>query len=430
MARSSMKEIFSDVKLTVDLTTFKDTERVKDILKGYNIICKTKSLNQAEGSFEDMENVLVKLSSLTRHSSNTLSETHYQPAQLSPGQVKPVEVLGVVMSYIQQKCGKELHRIEGKDVIIKLPPIKSDNKVEVNFQPSSQRTSLARVHFTRQRFITFYQRIATDLKVMSFNVADHSHRDLEMMFPELLVSSSNTKTMNVTGPYFTIERLKYVLSERSSTQRHNTERPRDTKGASGTSSAFHIKQHDQEEPCAICMDTIDEKDRTTLACKHSFCKDCLKRAFEFKPVCPICGELYGKLKGTQPEGGTMDVTKTRVSLPGYENYGTITISYYIPSGIQKEEHPSPGIKYQGASRTAYLPDTKEGRKVLELLRQAFDQRLIFTVGQSSTSGRSNVVTWNDIHHKTAVNGGPTNYGYPDPDYLKRVQDELKDKGIQ
>lgn len=430
MARSSLKEIFSDVTLTVDLTTFKEAERVRKILKGYNCTCKTQSLYQAEGSFEDIENLLVKLSSLSRYSSNTLSETHYQPGQLSPGQVKPVEVLGDVMSYMQQKCLKELHIIEGKDVVMKLHPIKSDNKIEVNFQPSSQRTSLARVQFTRQRFITFYQRIATDLKVMSFDVAAHNHRDLEMMFPELLVSSSNTKTITVTGPYFTIERLKYVLSKRSSTQRQNPERQRDTKGASGTSSVVHTQLHDQEEPCAICMDTIDEKYRTTLACKHSFCKDCLKRAFKFKPVCPTCGELYGKLKGTQPEGGRMDVTKTRVSLPGYENYETIIIHYYIPSGIQKEEHPSPGQNYQGASRTAYLPDTKEGRTVLELLRQAFDQRLIFTVGQSSTSGRSNVVTWNDIHHKTAVNGGPTNYGYPDPDYLKRVQDELKVKGIQ
>jgi len=37
-------------------------------------------------------------------------------------------------------------------------------------------------------------------------------------------------------------------------------------------------------------------------------------------------------------------------------------------------------------REAYLPDNDEGRKVLRLLRKAFVQRLIFTVGQSTTSG--------------------------------------------
>ncbi|CAL8247953.1 unnamed protein product [Merluccius merluccius] len=126
----------------------------------------------------------------------------------------------------------------------------------------------------------------------------------------------------------------------------------------------------------------------------------------------------------------MSWTNQPSSLPGYESYGTITVHYFIPSGIQKEEHPNPGQRYDGTSRIAYLPDSPEGRRVRELLRQAFAQRLIFTVGQSSTSGRNNVVTWNDIHHKTSTNGGPTCYGYPDPDYLKRVQYELKLKGVE
>ncbi|XP_029367012.1 protein deltex isoform X3 [Echeneis naucrates] len=101
-----------------------------------------------------------------------------------------------------------------------------------------------------------------------------------------------------------------------------------------------------------------------------------------------------------------------------------------PSGTVQEEHPNPGQPYEGVSRTAYLPDSPEGRKILKLMKRAFDQKLIFTVGRSTTSGRNNAVTWNDIHHKTSVNGGPTLYGYPDPDYLNRVQEELKIKGIE
>ncbi|ROL51443.1 putative E3 ubiquitin-protein ligase DTX3 [Anabarilius grahami] len=143
----------------------------------------------------------------------------------------------------------------------------------------------------------------------------------------------------------------------------------------------------------------------------------------------MCGEIYGNLTGTQPKGGTMTVSRDRSSLPGYEKYGTIVISYYIPSGYQGNEHPNPGMTYQGASRIAYLPDSTEGNNVLKLLQRAFEQRLTFTIGCSSTTGKNNVVTWNDIHHKTSRDGGPTHYGYPDPDYLKRVQDELKAKGI-
>lgn len=73
----------------------------------------------------------------------------------------------------------------------------------------------------------------------------------------------------------------------------------------------------------------------------------------------------------------------------------------------QEEHPNPGELYSGVSRRAFLPDSPEGRRVLTLLRRAFDQRLIFTVGQSTSTSRSNTVTWNDIHHKTSVDGGPT-----------------------
>lgn len=70
------------------------------------------------------------------------------------------------------------------------------------------------------------------------------------------------------------------------------------------------------------------------------------------------------------------------------------------------EHPNPGVRYPGTTRVAYLPDCPEGNKVLGLFRKAFDQRLTFTIGTSMTTGRANVITWNDIHHKTNCTGGP------------------------
>ena len=113
------------------------------------------------------------------------------------------------------------------------------------------------------------------------------------------------------------------------------------------------------------------------------------------------------LTGNQPRG-TMD---WRVDgfrhLPGYEKYGAITINYYFPDGTQGPEHPTPGQRFYGTSRTAYLPDCPEGREVLQLLKKAFDARLIFTIGTSVTTGMGNVVKWNDIHHKTNIYGGST-----------------------
>ena len=94
----------------------------------------------------------------------------------------------------------------------------------------------------------------------------------------------------------------------------------------------------------------------------------------------------------------------------FSGYGTIVINYSFQSGIQGKEHPNPGQSYGGTSRVAYLPNTPEGCEVLQLLRRAFNSRLVFTVGTSATTGLHNQITWNDIHHKTTTHGGPYGYG--------------------
>ncbi|VDM78494.1 unnamed protein product, partial [Strongylus vulgaris] len=51
------------------------------------------------------------------------------------------------------------------------------------------------------------------------------------------------------------------------------------------------------------------------------------------------------------------------------------------------------------------------------------------VGDSITTGARNTVVWNNIHHKTNISGGPQKFGYPDPDYLNRVKEDLAAMGI-
>eukprot|EP01105_Mastigella_eilhardi_P014205 TRINITY_DN3234_c0_g2_i1.p2 TRINITY_DN3234_c0_g2~~TRINITY_DN3234_c0_g2_i1.p2 ORF type:complete len:127 (-),score=16.79 TRINITY_DN3234_c0_g2_i1:48-428(-) len=125
----------------------------------------------------------------------------------------------------------------------------------------------------------------------------------------------------------------------------------------------------------------------------------------------------------------MKVGRSSGSLPGYEGYGTITISYRLKSGTQGPQHYHPGMHYEGTSRTAYLPDCPEGRKVLHLLQVAWDRRLLFTVGRSITNETENCVVWNGIHHKTQTQGGEVEHGYPDPTYLSRVTEELASVGV-
>lgn len=51
------------------------------------------------------------------------------------------------------------------------------------------------------------------------------------------------------------------------------------------------------------------------------------------------------------------------------------------------------------------------------------------MGTSLTTGQSNVVVWNSIHHKTNIDGGTRSFGYPDDTYFNRVKHELAANGV-
>jgi len=202
----------------------------------------------------------------------------------------------------------------------------------------------------------------------------------------------------------------------------------------------------ENETCCVCMCELYEyenfkddpekytnEDLTDIVqlehCEdHYFHKECILGCYSSHGdclKCPVCTRIYGILKGDQPDG-SMQIDfypKSDMSAEDYSDCGVIQISYQFPDGHRN------GVYYRGTSRTAYLPDNKEGNQILEMLKTAFHRRLSFTVGDSVTTGRKNVVVWNSIHHKTSLNGGTSNYGYPDPTYFFRVSNELAAKGI-
>ncbi|KAK6168095.1 hypothetical protein SNE40_021991 [Patella caerulea] len=202
-----------------------------------------------------------------------------------------------------------------------------------------------------------------------------------------------------------------------------------SKGDSDDSEDTHIKEEeDSVETCAICME-VPLIPKHLTKCGHVFCTKCIETCFKlYKPVCPTCGTTYGILTGDQPPG-VMQITKFYRGVDGEERAGCYQINYTFTSGVQDENHPNPGTRYLPTRRTAYLPATTEGTKVCKMLIVAFKRKLIFTVGKSTTTGQENRITWNDIHHKTSMSGGPTHFGYPDPTYLNRVKEELASKGI-
>ncbi|XP_074830333.1 putative E3 ubiquitin-protein ligase DTX2 isoform X3 [Natator depressus] len=206
-----------------------------------------------------------------------------------------------------------------------------------------------------------------------------------------------------------------------------------------------------DEDCMICMEKLASPSGYSDACEgkkikpeavgqltkcqHAFHLLCVLAMYangnqDGSLQCPSCKTIYGEKTGTQPKG-KMEVSTFTQSLPGHQDCGTIQIVYSISRGIQGPEHPNPGMPYtaRGFPRYCYLPDNEKGRKVLDLLRVAWKRRLIFTVGTSSTTGESNTVVWNEIHHKTEMDTNLSGHGYPDPNYLDNVLAELAAQGV-
>ncbi|XP_054828763.1 E3 ubiquitin-protein ligase DTX4 [Eublepharis macularius] len=208
-------------------------------------------------------------------------------------------------------------------------------------------------------------------------------------------------------------------------------------------------RHPPDEDCTICMERLSAPSgykgpqpavKPDLVgklskCGHMYHLHCLVAMYnngnkDGSLQCPTCKSIYGVKTGTQPPG-KMEYHLIPHSLPGHLDCKTIRIIYNIPPGVQGPEHPNPGKNFtaRGFPRHCYIPDNEKGRKVLKLLLVAWDRRLIFAIGTSSTTGESDTVIWNEIHHKTEFGSNLTGHGYPDPNYLDNVLTELIAQGI-
>lgn len=192
-----------------------------------------------------------------------------------------------------------------------------------------------------------------------------------------------------------------------------------------------VNSNHEDEKCSICICEFSASDSHNIIkldkCSgHYFHKDCIELCHKQAHLrCPICGIIYGIMTGDMPRG-SMSLIKypsSAVAWEAYPNTDILEIHYIFKSGKKDD------ILYPGTTRVAYLPNNDEGIEVLRLLIIAFERRLTFTIGTSVTTGRANQVVWNGIHHKTALEGGPSCFGYPDETYFSRVKEELAAKGI-
>ncbi|NWV35476.1 DTX3L ligase, partial [Grantiella picta] len=345
-----------------------------------------------------------------------------------------IEVDASVFKLLETILSKEIEDINDKfDTLIEIKENSYGQKV-IRFMPKPKTSDMSS-HAT-ESFINAFQSSSAMLreKVIVLKLSEDQKETLYMLLngkqlEDLHVKlKKNEDKLIISGLpdhlYAAEKHITDLLNTEDSTQTKN-KRPltsdlsfQETTGASKKKSNVKQKnnlsskgqtqvetEEKEEDECPICRERIKNKE-TLEKCKHAFCKSCIDKAMVYKQACPVCNTVCGVLRGNQPEG-KMSATTMSFSLPGYPNCGTIQIDYYMKGGIQTSSHPNPGQHYGSTHRRAYLPDNKEGREILQLLRRAFNQKLIFTVGQSCTTGEQNVITWNDIHHKTSTSGGPT-----------------------
>ena len=175
---------------------------------------------------------------------------------------------------------------------------------------------------------------------------------------------------------------------------------------------------EKQVECTICFSEYPQESRLwiTLNCGHKLCQSCHSHILQDRVTmsgtrssfckCPFCAVVDGMEIGTCPDG-TMNTVHRG-------NWILVTYTF--------RQQPHFFV------RTTCFPNTRQGRRVIDLMTVAFDRRLVFSIGTSLSTGITNTVVWN-IHHKTSTTGGAANHGYPDDGYLDRVTMELRERGV-
>ena len=133
-------------------------------------------------------------------------------------------------------------------------------------------------------------------------------------------------------------------------------------------------------------------------CKnHFYHKGCAEHlAVKSSLKCAMCGHIYGILVGNMPQGTMTSSVSNSMKCSGYEKYGTIVIGYNFPSGVCN------GVKSSGTSRVAYLLNSKEGKEVLNILKNSLDRQVTFGLGTSVTTGSTNTIVSNTIQDQSLL----------------------------
>uniref|UniRef100_H0XQN8 E3 ubiquitin-protein ligase n=1 Tax=Otolemur garnettii TaxID=30611 RepID=H0XQN8_OTOGA len=230
-------------------------------------------------------------------------------------------------------------------------------KIHILFEPNNQQVDLS-VH-AYASFIDAFQHASCQLmrEVLSLKLLNKERKhlygtkfadDFRTKYPNIHFVQSK-ESVTLTGlPNHLAKAKQYILKEGGMSpvageklkEDHETPMDIDSNDSKADSLSFKgsvrseaSEVHKKEKDiCVICMDTIKNK-QVLPKCKHEFCAACINKSMSYKPICPTCQTSYGTQRGNQPDG-SMHVTTSPRSLPGYESCGTIVITYIMNAGVQ------------------------------------------------------------------------------------------------
>lgn len=194
-----------------------------------------------------------------------------------------------------------------------------------------------------------------------------------------------------------------------------------------------ICQRDLCPPGKVFNEEIHVKKLETLKCCHTkVCDECYKSAKDGSGNCCHCKRNFN-VESTLVQHKAGPRGKMTVSIENYptghcENENCIicdcenTILATFNMYEKENEH-----EYYRAE-FAYFPNNKYGLELLGIFKIAFDNNLLFRLGESVTNGTYGIV-FGGIHFKTQALGGEINHAYPDHGYLKRIKESATNFSI-
>lgn len=243
----------------------------------------------------------------------------------------------------------------------------------------------------------------------------HSRRRSTVSQANTIIDSS-AKPLDDSGPQAkdTSDTQSRLLQ--NDNRRHGwSESQQYTEASSPYSNSGRSGQQGFKNICLYCSSEESER----LECGLTICPGCVINKHAH---CRVCRKKT-QCKGIQ---GSISFSELSVSLPCHNKDSTLKITYDVSNGIQGDSHPSPGLPFTGGVFVAYLPYTPKVRKLMPRLQEAFKRGLTFTVQGKEGAAR---VTWDCIPHKTSIQGGKSQNGYPDATYLARLSDILTSHGV-